>query len=111
MGTLVWLAKQAGDYYTTVKSTRGIKSWRDVFLVRELFLYKGCVRHEGLQDGRVDGPRRDGHHQGYGHKSLHKRRVQTRKRQLLVLDQEHGEDGHQEVVGRGEGDLVQRQGR
>ena len=37
---------------------------RDVVLVRELHLHQGCVRHQGLQDDRVDGSHRDGHIQG-----------------------------------------------
>ena len=39
-------------------------SFQDVFLERELLVHQGCIRHEGQQDDRVDGPRRDGHTEG-----------------------------------------------
>jgi len=31
------------------------------FLAGELLLHQGCVRDQGLQDGGVDGPLRNGH--------------------------------------------------
>ena len=43
-------------------------SFQDVFLERELLVHQGCIRHEGQQDDRVDGPCGDGHTEG-DHKS------------------------------------------
>ncbi len=47
-----------------------IEDWEDVFLVRELLLHQGRVRHQGHQDDRVDGPHRDGHRKGGRNKKL-----------------------------------------
>ena len=84
---------------------------RNVLLVGELLLHQGGVRHQGQQDGGVDGPGGDCNHQGDGHQGVHQRGVQERARQLPVSDQEPGEERDQEVAGRGEGDAVQGQGR
>ena len=51
-------------------------------LAGELLLHQGGVRHQVLQDGRVDGQCGDGNTEGLRLQSLHLRRVQKRKRQL-----------------------------
>ena len=45
--------------------------------------------------------------QGDGNKGLHQRRVQAREGQLPFAHQQHGENGHQEMARRGQGDPLQ----
>ena len=51
-------------------------------LAGELLLHQGGVRHQVLQDGRVDGQCRDGNPESLRLQSVHLGRVQKRKRQL-----------------------------
>merc|ERR1712233_159348 len=84
-----------------------VASCQDVFLERELLVHQGCIRHEGQQDDRVDGPCRDGHTEGDGDEGVHERGVQAGARQLPLSHQEHGEGGHKEVARRSQGNPFQ----
>ena len=58
---------------------QGLFSCQDGVLAGELSIHQGGVRHEAVQDVRVDGQRGQGHWEDHGRQGLHLRRVQERE--------------------------------
>ena len=66
-------SKLFSSFFPQAFDTVVFSSCQDVFLERELLIHQGCIRHEGQQDDRVDGPCRDGHSEG-NHKFIFRRK-------------------------------------